>query len=207
MNLAPVLSGMRMAGTALGKQLGPQLAKGAFTREALIGSGINLALEQGVPRVLGMDPGPLGPSLVRSATIGAVSAPVERVVQSQLGTAYPNLTGPGKALASLAASQVGSLAITEPVTRAVTGAIFPESPTSGQTQQTGTQADVAGAQLQAIQQQMMDPEALEHQRRMDLTYARNYKFPSYIYHISQQGSADPFAIANQMVNVPTTRYF
>ena len=205
--IGPALSGLRMAGTALGRQLGPQLAKGGFAREALIGSGINLALEQGVPRALGLEPAPLPQSLLRSATIGAVSAPVERVVQAQLSSAYPNLTGAGKALASLAASQIGSIAITEPVTSAITNAIYPEQPSSGQTAQTRGQADLAAAQLQAADQQMTDPAALEHQRRLELIYARNYKFPSYIHHVTEGGLPSPMEMAQQMTNVKSQNYF
>jgi hypothetical protein len=52
----------------------------------------------------------------------------------------------------------------------------------------------------------MDPAEIEHRRKLDLIYARNYKFPSYIHHVSQ-ATQNPFEIANQMVNVPTVNYF
>ena len=228
-----------MIGTALrlaGQRLLPIIAPAGgreFVKEAARTGALSLALEQGLPRALGQEAPPLPESLMRAATMGVLSGPVERGVMAGLKTVAPGVSQlepgaaqrmagmgiPGPAaqgIASAAASLgklgvgfVGGMAVTEPLTRAVTRSVLPEGYSGGHNTQTGIQADVTNAELSAMPETVVgvDPESAEHQRRLELTYARNYKFPSYIYHVSQGGPSNPFEIANQMLNTPTTRYF
>lgn len=228
-----------MIGTALrlaGQRLLPIVAPAggkAFAKEAARTGAISLALEQGLPRVMGQEGPPLPESLMRAATLGVLSGPVERGVMAGLKQVAPGVSqiepamaqrmaGMGipptaaQGLAGLAAGAgklgvglVGGMAITDPLTKAVTSSVLPEGFGGGRNTQTGIQADITGAELTATPQAIVagGPETLDHQRRLELTYARNYKFPSYIYHISQGGTPSPFEIANQMLSTPTTRYF
>lgn len=229
-----------MIGTALrfaGQRLLPIVAPAggkAFAKEAALNAAINLGVEQALPLVTGGEAPPIERSLLRSATIGALSGPVERGVIAGAKQINPRLAGmqgrlqerlanvpymPGvvaRGLAGGAAATgkfglgvVGMAALTEPLTKAVTNAVLPEGYGGGRNTQTGVQADITGAQLAATPEATIavDPAAIEHQRRLELTYARNYKFPSYIYHVTQSGATNPFEIANQMLSTPTTRYF
>ena len=228
-----------MIGTALrfaGQRLLPVVAPAggkAFAKEAARTGALSFALEQGLPRALGQEAPPIPETLTRAATIGVLSGPVERglmagikrvapgvsqiepaAIQRMAGIGIP--TTAAKSLAGMAAGTgklglgvIGGMAITEPLTRAVTSSVLPEGYGGARNTQTGMQADITGAQLASMPEQVIaaDPAALDHQRRLELTYARNYKFPSQIYHISQGGAPTPFEIANQMLSTPTTRYF
>ena len=228
-----------MIGTALrlaGQRLLPIVAPAggkAFAKEAARTGALSFALEQGLPRAFGQEAPPLPETLVRAATLGALSGPIERGVltgvkavapgisqiqpgmaqrMAGMGVPTPLAEGVAKTVAGagkLGLGFAGGMAITEPLTRAVTSAVLPEGYGGGRNTQTGVQADIAGVELAATPEAVVDtsPAALEHQRRLELTYARNYKFPSQIYHISQGGSPTPFEIANQMLSTPTTRYF
>jgi len=230
-----------MIGTALrlaGQRLLPIVAPAggrALAKEAARTGALNFALEQGLPRALGQEAPPLPETLVRAATLGALSGPVERgllagvkavapgISQIQpeiaqrmagMGVSAPLAGGVARTLAGAGKLGLGfasGMAVTEPLTRAVTTAVLPEGYGGGRNTQTGVQADITGVELAATPEAVVatDPAtaATEHQRRLELTYARNYKFPSYIYHVSQNRAADPFEIANQMLSTPTTRYF
>lgn len=224
---------LRFAGQRLLPIVAPAGGR-AFAKEAALNAAINLGIEQGLPRITGNEPPPIERSLLRSATIGALSGPVERGVVAGAKQLNPRLSGmqgrleerlagipympqpvAGGLAGGVAATGkfglgvLGMAALTEPLTKAVTNAVLPEGYGAGQNTQTGIQSDITQAQLSSIPEQVVvpDPEALEHQRRLELTYARNYKFPSYIYHVSQGGTSNPFEIANQMLSTPTTRYF
>ena len=228
-----------MIGTALrlaGQRLLPIVAPAggrAFAKEAARTGALSLALEQGLPLALGKEAPPLPESLARAATLGVLSGPIERGImagvkqvapglsqmeagaaQRMAGMGLPapaaqSLAGAAAGLGKLGIGVIGGMAVTEPLTRAVTRSVLPESYGGGRNTQTGIQADITSAELAAMPEAVVgtDPNALEHQRRLELTYARNYKFPSYIYHVSQGGSSNPFEIANQMLSTPTTRYF
>jgi hypothetical protein len=225
-----MISALRFAGQRLLPIVAPSGGK-ALTREAIKTGAINTALEQGLSLALTGAPAPLGGSLVRSAGIGLLSGPAERGVLAGVKSLYPGVSqmqgqlagrlgdmglkqGAAQRLAGLAAGTgklglgiVGGSAIVEPVAQAITSGIIPE-----QGKQQGVVGDIPIQQpippMIQTNQEGMDPEALAHQRRLELIYARNYKFPSYIHHVSSsEGGGDPFAIANQMVNTPTVRYF
>lgn len=227
MTIANVL---RFAGQRLAPMIAPSGGR-ALLKEAALGAGANLALEQALPRITGNEPPPIERSLLRSAVIGGLSGPVERTVMAGLKRAVPGVSAlegqvasnlgqmglPGQVptrLAGLAAGAgklgigvLGATMITEPITDAISNAVIPEGYSSGQSRQAYTDIPVSGAMEQEVPVSTLNDPALEHQRRLELTYARNYKFPSYIYHISQGGTSNPFEIANQMVSTPTTRYF
>lgn len=226
-----MIGALRLAGQRLLPIVAPAGGK-ALTREAIKATGINAALEQGLSLALTGAPAPLGESLVRSAGIGLLSGPVERGVLAGVKSLYPGVgqmqgqlanrlgnmglkQDAAQRLAGLAAGTgklglgiAGGAAIVDPLAQAVTRGILPE-----QGQQQGIVGDMPIQQpippMIQTNQEGMDPTALEHQRRLELIYARNYKFPSYIHHVSSNegGGADPFAIANQMVSTPTVRYF
>ncbi len=235
-----------MIGTALrlaGQRLLPIVAPAggkAFAKEAARTGALSLALEQGLPRVLGQEGPPLPESLMRAATLGVLSGPVERGImagvkgvapgisqlepaaaQRMAGMGIPapaaqGLAGAAAGLGKLGLGVVSGMAITEPLTRAVTRSVLPEGYGGGRNIQTGVQADITSEELNTMPEVPvainsgvvpLDPVHAEHQRRLELTYARNYKFPSQIYHISQGGAPNPFEIANQMLSTPTTRYF
>ena len=226
---------LRMAGQRLLPIIAPAGAK-QFATEAAKGAALNLALEQGLPLALGQEGRPLPESILRSVSIGALGGPVERGVVAGAKKMFPGistleiraterLAGLGipsavaTGAAGLAASAgklglgtLGQAAFVEPISTAVTRTVFPEGFNGGQNMQTGIQADMAGAAVAPQLGQtglpvgMMDPAEVAHRRQLELIYARNYKFPSYIHHVSQT-NPDPFAIANQMVNVPTANYF
>jgi hypothetical protein len=220
---------VRMAGQRLPSIVAP-LGKKALAREAINTAAINAALEQGLSLALTGRPAPLGESLVRSAGIGALSGPVERSLLAGAKHLYPGIgqmrgqlaTQLGKSVLQPEAAQrvaglaanlgklgigvAGGAAIIDPLAQAVTQSIVPESPGQGIVGDMPIQQPMAS--MINPNQQGMDPAALEHQRRLELIYARNYKFPSYIHHISSnQGLPDPLAIANQMTNVSTRKYF
>jgi len=225
---------LRMAGQRLLPIIAPSGVK-QFAREAAQGAALNLAVEQGLPLALGQEGRPLPESILRSASIGLLGGPTERAVLGGAKQMFPGLSAiEGRAtqrlagmgvpsavaggVAGLAASAgklglgtLGQTAFVEPISRAVTGAVFPEGFGGGRNMQTGIQADMVGAAVApqltpgSMSSGMMDPAEIEHRRQLELIYARNYKFPSYIHHVSQS-SPDPFAIANQMLNVPTTHY-
>jgi hypothetical protein len=227
MTIANVL---RFAGQRLAPIVAPSGGR-ALLKEAALGAGANLALEQALPRVLGNEPPPLERSLLRSATIGALSGPVERTVMTGLKRAVPGISGlegqlaaglgqaglPGQMpmrLAGLAAGAgklgvgvLGASTVTEPISNAIANAVIPEGYGSGQSRQSYGDIPTTAPVEQQIPVTATDDPGLDHQRRLELTYARNYKFPSYIYHVSQGGTANPFEIANQMLSTPTTRYF
>lgn len=227
-----------MIGTALrlaGQRLLPIVAPAggkAFAKEAARTGALSLAIEQGLPRALGQEAPPLPETLMRAATLGALSGPVERGVmagvkaiapgvsqlqpamtQRMAGMGVPTPLAEGVAGTIAGAGKLGlgfasGMAITEPLTRAVTSTVLPEGYGGGRNTQTGIQADITGAELAPVAESVVPVDsAPEHARRLELTYARNYKFPSYIYHISQGGTPNPFEIANQMLSTPTTRYF
>lgn len=227
-----------MIGTALrlaGQRLLPIVAPAggkAFAKEAARTGALSLAIEQGLPRALGQEAPPLPETLMRAATLGALSGPVERGVmagvkaiapgvsqlqpamaQRMAGMGVPTPLAEGVAGTIAGAGKLGlgfasGVAITEPLTRAVTSAVLPEGYGGGRNTQTGIQADITGAELAPVAEPVVPVDSTpEHARRLELTYARNYKFPSYIYHISQGGTPNPFEIANQMLSTPTTRYF
>lgn len=220
---------LRMAGQRLPSIVAP-LGKKALAREAIKTGAMNAALEQGLSLALTGSPAPLGESLIRSAGIGALSGPVERGVLAGAKYLYPGIgkmrgqlatklgdiglkPEAAQRLAGLAAGTgklglgiAGGAAIVDPLAQAVTNSIVPESPGQGIVGDIPIQQPMPP--MVNPNQEGMDPAALEHQRRLELIYARNYKFPSYIHHVSSnQGSSDPFTIANQMLNVPTTNYF
>lgn len=224
---------LRFAGQRLLPLIAPAGGK-AFAKEAAINAGLTIAAEQGLPLITGNEAPPIEKTLLRSALIGGLSGPVERGVIAGAKQVSPRLAGmqgrleerlagkayiPGPVAGGLAggAAATGKFAlgiagmagVTEPITKAVTGAVFPEGYGGGRNTQTATQADVTGAQLTNAPEAVVNtsPEALNYQRQLELTYARNYKFPSYIYHVSQSGAPGPFEIANQMLSTPTTRYF
>lgn len=234
-----MIQALRLAGQRLLPIIAPAGGK-AFAREAAINTGINLGIEQGLPLITGQEAPPIEKSLLRSALLGTISSPVERGIVAGAKQMNPRLGGmqgrlnerlaavpympsvAAQGLSSTAAGlgkfglgAVGMAAVTDPLVKAVTGAVFPESYGTGNNTQTATQADITGAQIPVNAgpeiavpvQQGVDPMSEDHQRRLELTYARNYKFPSYIYHISQGGTPNPFEIANQMLSTPTTRYF
>lgn len=229
-----MISALRLAGQRLLPIVAPAGGK-ALTREAIKTGAVNAALEQGLSLALTGAPAPLGESLVRSAGIGLLSGPVERGVLTGVKALYPGVSqmqgqlagklgqmglkeSAAQRLAGLTAGAgklglgiAGGAAIVDPLAQAVTRGIVPE-----QGRQQGVYGDIPGgipiqepvAPVVNPNQQGIDPEALAHQRRLELIYARNYKFPSYIHHISSnQGTSDPFAIAQQMTNVPSVRYF
>jgi hypothetical protein len=222
---------LRMAGQRLLPIVAPAGAK-QFAREAAQGAALNLALEQGLPLALGQEGRPLPESIIRSASIGLLGGPAERAVlggakkmipglSTMEGRVNQRLAGMGipaavaTGAAGLAASAgrlglgtLGQAAFVEPISTAVTRSVFPEGLGGGRNQQTGMQADLAGAAVapqMATGMNSMDAEA-QHRRQLELIYARNYKFPSYIHHVSQS-TQNPFEIANQLVNVPTVNYF
>jgi hypothetical protein len=226
---------LRMAGQRLLPIIAPAGAK-QFAREAAQGAALNLAVEQGLPLALGQEGRPLPESILRSASIGLLGGPAERVVVGGAKRMFPGLsTLEGRATqrlagmgvpaavatgaAGLAASAgklglgtLGQVGLVEPISTAVTRTVFPEGFGGGRNMQTGMQADIAGATVApqlaqgSVPTGPMDPAEIEHRRKLDLIYARNYKFPSYIHHVSQ-ATQNPFEIANQMVNVPTVNYF
>jgi hypothetical protein len=224
---------LRFAGQRLLPLIAPSGGR-ALAKEAAINAALTIGAEQALPRIVGQEPPPIEKTLLRSALIGGLSGPVERSVIAGAKQLSPRLAGmqgrlqerlagmpyiPESVASGLAGGAAatgkfglglaGMVAVTEPITKAVTSAVFPEGYSSGQNTQTATQADITGAELAATPEAVVgaDPAALEHQRRLELTYARNYKFPSYIYHVSQSGTSNPFEIANQMLSTPTTRYF
>jgi len=233
---------LRFAGQRLLPIVAPAGGR-ALAKEAALNAAINLGFEQGLPALFGQEAPPIERSLLRSATLGALSGPVERGalagakqisprlvgMQGRLGerlSNVPYMPAPvARGLSSGAAATgkfglgvIGMAGLAEPVTNAVTNAVFPEGYSSGQNTQTTAQADIPNAamaptpaeQVAAIPslQGATDPEALAHQRRLELIYARNYKFPSYIHHVSSEDQmGDPFAMAQQMVNVKPTKYF
>lgn len=226
---------LRMAGQKLLPIIAPAGAK-QFATEAAKGAALNLAVEQGLPLALGQEGRPLPESIIRSASIGLLGGPAERAVVGGAKKMFPSLStiesragqrlagmGVPAAVASgaagLAASAgklglgtLGQVGLVEPISSAVTRTVFPEGFGGGQNVQTGIQADMAGAVVapQLAQSPMptggMDPAEVAHRRQLELIYARNYKFPSYIHHVSQS-TQNPFEIANQLVNVPTVNYF
>jgi len=226
-----MINALRFAGQRLLPITMPQGGK-ALARESIKTGAINAALEQGLSLALTGAPAPLGESVIRSAGIGLLSGPVERGVLAGVKSLYPGVgqmqgqlagrlgdmglkPGAAQRLAGLTAGAgklglgiAGGAAVVDPLAQAVTRGIIPEP---------GSQQGIVGdLPIQQVippvvqtNQEGMDPEALAHQRRLELIYARNYKFPSYIHHISsnQGGGGDPFAIANQMLSTPTARYF
>lgn len=226
---------LRMAGQRLLPIIAPAGGK-QFVKEAAQGAALNLALEQGLPLALGQEARPLPESVLRSVSIGALGGPVERGVVAGAKKAFPGLStlesratqrlagmGVPQAVATGAAGlaagagrlglgTLGQAAFVEPISTAVTRTVFPEGFGGGQNVQTGVQADMSGMavapQLATMPPSVgvVDPAEIEHRRKLDLIYARNYKFPSYIHHVSQ-ATQNPFEIANQMVNVPTVNYF
>ena len=223
---------LRLAGQRLLPIIAPTGGK-ALAKEAARTGALSFALEQGLPRALGQEAPPLSETLVRAATLGVLSGPIERGVMSGLKKAAPGVskiepgaiqrmagmgmpTPAAQKLAGLAAGAgklglgvVGGMAITEPLTKAVTSSVLPEGYGGASNIQTGMQGDIIGSQVASMPEQVIPTgnAALDHQRRLELTYARNYKFPSYIYHVSQSGAPSPFEIANQMVSTPTASYF
>jgi hypothetical protein len=224
---------LRFAGQRLLPIVAPAGGR-AFAKEAAINAGLTIAAEQGLPLITGNEAPPIEKTLLRSALIGGLSGPVERGIiggakqlsprlagmqgrlQERLsGVPYMpepvarGLSGGAAATGKFALGVAGMAAVTEPITKAVTNVVFPEGYGGGRNTQTGMQADMTGAQLTNAPETVVNtsPEAANYQRQLELTYARNYKFPSYIYHVSQSGAPNPFEIANQMLSTPTTRYF
>jgi hypothetical protein len=219
---------LRVAGQRLAPIVAPAGGR-AFLKEAALGAGANLALEQGLPVILGKDAPPLEQSLLRSATIGALSGPIERTTLAGLKRAVPGVSGLQPALADrlgqmglsgqmptrlagmaagagkLGLGVVSTHALTEPLTKAITTSIFPESYSSGQSVQYGDVPSMPSASTPAGPT-AADLNALQHQRQMELIYARNYKFPSYMYHISQGGAPSSFEMAKDMLSTPSVRY-
>lgn len=220
-----IAQALRLAGQRLLPLVAPAGAK-QFAKEAAQSAAFNLAVEQGLPLVLGQEGRPLPESLVRSASIGLLSGPAERAVLAGAKKVYPGLSnlqgqtaqrlagmgvpqGLAGGAAGLAAGAgrlglgtLGQVALVEPISSAVSRSVFPEGFGGGQT----TYSDMPDAQIATGTNDMVDPVEAEHRRRLELIYARNYKFPSYIHHVSQS-TMNPFDMANQMVNVPTTNYF
>lgn len=230
-----ITSALRLAGQRLLPIIAPAGGK-ALAKEVAKTGALNFALEQGLPMALGGQPAPLGETLLRSVAIGGLSGPVERGILSGARKAYPGISGlrgatqqrlaslgipQAKRIGGLAAEtgkfglgMLGATAIVEPLTAGVTRTILPEGYGQGQTLDAGLVGDMPMAQIEAMQQpvvqQGMSPDdqaALEHKRRLELIYARNYKFPSYIHHISQGGTSDPFTMAKEMVSAPPMKYF
>lgn len=226
---------LRMAGQRLLPIVAP-LGKKALAREAIKTGAMNAALEQGISLALTGSPAPLGQTLMRSAAIGALGGPVERGVLAGAKYLYPGLSGmegrlasgltniglkegAANRLAGLAAGTgklglglAGGTAIVEPATQAITNAIIPEQPRN-----VYGDMPVANEEFMPMPQptppiiqpnwEGMSEADLAHQRQLELIYARNYKFPSTIHHVSSSDQmGDPFAMAMQMVNVPTTKY-
>lgn len=217
-----IAQALRMAGQRLLPIVAPAGGQ-RFAREALQGAALNLAVEQGLPYVTGQESRPLPESLLRSASIGLLGGPAERAVlggakrlvpglSAMEGQLNQRLAGMGVSptvaagAAGLAAGAgrlglgtLGQAALVEPVSTAVTRSVFPEGFSGGNNVQTAMQADLAGASIAPQMMGGMDPAEVEHRRNLELIYARNYKFPSYIHHVSQQNS-DPFGVANQILN-------
>lgn len=222
---------LRMAGQRLLPIVAPAGIK-QFAKEAAQGAALNLAVEQGLPLALGQEGRPLPESILRSASIGLLGGPAERAVVGGAKRLMPGLStmesrvgqrlagmGVSPAVASGAAGlaagagrlglgTLGQVALVEPISSAVTRSVFPEGFGGGQNMQTAMQADIAGANIPPQVAGGMNPMDVEaqHRRNLELIYARNYKFPSYIHHVSQS-TQNPFEIAHQMVNVPTVNYF
>ena len=223
---------LRMAGQRLPSIVAP-LGKKALAREAITTGAINAALEQGLSLALTGAPAPLGESLARSAGVGLLSGPVERGVLAGVKYLYPGVSGmqgrvasqlgsmglkegAANRLAGLAAGTgklglgvVGAATVVDPLAQAVTHSIIPENTPQG------VVGDMPMGMMQPVppminpNQQGMDPEALEHQRKLELIYARNYKFPSYIHHSSSSTAPkiSPFTGAMEMTTPPSVNYF
>lgn len=220
---------LRMAGQRLLPIVAPAGGR-QFAKEVAQGAALNLAVEQGLPLALGQEGPPLPESILRSTSIGLLGGPAERAVVGGAKRIFPGLStmegrvnqrlagmgipaGIATGAAGLAAGAgrlglgtLGQATFVEPISTAVTRSVFPEGLGGGNTMQTGMQADVAAAGINPQMNMGMDPAELQHRRNLELIYARNYKFPSYIHHVSQS-SMNPFEIANQMVNTPTANYF
>lgn len=224
-----IANALRMAGQRLLPIIAPAGGK-QFAKEVAQGAALNLALEQGLPIALGQEARPLPESVLRSISIGALGGPVERGVvagakkmfpalstlegrasQRLAGMGIPSSVAAGAAGLAAGAGRLGlgtlgQAAFVEPISTAVTRTVLPEGFGGGQNIQTGVQADLAGATVAPQIAAGMDPSEIDHRRKLELIYARNYKFPSYIHHVSQS-TQNPFEIANQLVNVPSVNYF
>jgi hypothetical protein len=121
------------------------------------------------------------------------------------GQAPARLAGMAAGAGKLGLGVLGASTITEPLTSAVTASIFPESYGSGQSARYGDVPAMSAAPMPTGATDS-DLSALQHQRQMELIYARNYKFPSYMYHISQGGMPNAFEMAKEMVSAPSNRY-
>lgn len=219
---------LRMAGQRLLPIVAPAGVK-QFAKEAAQGAALNLAVEQGLPLALGQEGRPLPESILRSASIGLLGGPAERAVVGGAKALIPGLStmegrlgqrlagmgvtpGVAAGAAGLAAGvgrlglgTLGQATLVEPISSAVTRSVFPEGFGSGQNMQTGMQADVPGAYIPAGGMTDVDMAELQHRRNLETIYARNYKYPSYIYHLSQS-TMDPLEYATQIMDMKPVKY-
>jgi len=185
---------LRFAGQRLLPLIVPSGGR-ALAKEAAINAALTIGAEQALPRIVGQEPPPIEKTLLRSALIGGLSGPVERSVIAGAKQLSPRLAGmqgrlqerlagmpyiPESVASGLAGGAAatgkfglglaGMVAVTEPITKAVTSAVFPEGYSSGQNTQTGTQADITGAQLAATPEAIVatDPAALESEQSKNL---------------------------------------
>lgn len=165
---------IRTAGTALKQFFTSPENLAQMGKNVAAETAFGAAVQQGLPRVLGMAPGQSIPqSLLQTGVQAAIGVPVtkglEVVGAPQIGSAMA-----GNILGAFAAHRL-------------TNQIEPEIVQEG---------NPDFHQLYAMQKMQAEAEQQRVNNQIQLAYARNYSPPSFIYHHS---SKDPAEMANQMV--------
>lgn len=165
---------IRTAGTALKQFFTSPENLAQMGKNVAAETAFGTAVQQGLPRVLGMAPGQSIPrSLLQTGVQAAVGVPVTKGLEvmgaPQIGSAMA-----GNILGSYAAARLANQIEPEIV----------------------QENNPDFHQLYAMQKMQADAEQQRVNNQIQLAYARNYNPPSFIYHHS---SKDPAEMANQMV--------
>ena len=165
---------IRTAGTALKQFFTSPENLAQMGKNVAAETAFGAAVQQGLPRVLGMAPGQSIPqSLLHTGVQAAVGIPVTKGLEV-MGAPQIGSTMAGNILGSVAANRL--------VNR-----IEPEIVQEG---------NPDFHQLYAMQKMQAEAEQQRVNNQIQLAYARNYSPPSFIYHHSTR---DPSEMANQMV--------
>lgn len=165
---------IRTAGTALKQFFSNPENLAQMGKNVAAETAFGTAVQQGLPRVLGMAPGQSIPrSFLQTGVQAAVGVPVTKGLEvmgaPQIGSAMA-----GNILGSYAAARLANQIEPEIV----------------------QENNPDFHQLYAMQKMQADAEQQRVNNQIQLAYARNYNPPSFIYHHS---SKDPAEMANQMV--------
>lgn len=176
------IKGARMAGSALGKYFSNPATYSTLGKQVALETALGTAVQQGIPRALGMPAPSLGSSLMHTALNSAMVHPLTGGMEAMGAPKWAaNTTG---AILGGAGAQLVSQAVSRPIAE-------PEPHEAPNPQL---------AEYRQLQQINADMENQRYQNQIQLAYARNFRMPTVIEH--RNPSADLETMHRVLTQMP-----